>query len=234
MKTTVLFTGLLLALTLAGCAAPAPEPEPFALETDDDKTLYAMGLVISRNLASLQFSEDELAKIQAGIEDGSLGREAQVEIQTFGPKIDGMIQARLQEVAAAQRAEGEAMVAAAAGEAGAETLPTGMVYKEITPGNGASPAADETVVIHYTGSLADGSVFDDSRKGDPEPVTFNLGRVIPCFRDGILKMKVGGTSKLTCPTDLAYGDRGSPPAVPPGASLSFEVELVEIASTGNP
>ncbi len=226
MKTTRIVALALLLLTVAGCTARAEE---IALETDDDKTLYALGLVISRNLASFDFTEQELARIQAGITDGTLGKDPRVEFETFAGRIDAMLKGRLETVAQAQKEAGEAYLAKAAQESGAVKTPSGMVYKELEPGEGPSPGSTDRVKVHYTGTLPDGSVFDTSLRGEnPEPVAFALDRVVPCFTEGLQKMKVGGKSKLTCPPDLAYGDRGSPPAVPPGATLTFEVELVEI------
>ena len=97
----------------------------------------------------------------------------------------------------------------------------------MTPGNGASPKASDTVKVHYHGTLRDGAVFDSSvDRGTP--AEFPLGRVIPCWIEGVQKMKVGGKSKLVCPANLAYGDRGAPPKIQPGAALAFDVELLEI------
>lgn len=228
MRTHTMTVILLSALALAGCAGPA-EAEEVALESEEQKTLYALGLAISRNLSNFEFTEEELATVQAGLADGALGREPRVELETYGPKIQGMLEGRAAGIAEKQKAAGQTFLAEAAEESGAVKLESGMVYKEVEAGEGAMPAASDKVKVHYTGSLPDGTVFDSSLDGDnPEPVTFPLNGVIPCFSEGIQKMKVGGKSKLTCPPDLAYGDRGSPPAIPPGATLTFEVQLLEV------
>lgn len=228
MKVRNLAVSGVLLLALAGCAAQA-EAEDVALETDEDKTFYALGLVISRNLSSFNLNEQELAKIQAGIADGALGREHRVDVQAYAAKIDPLLKGRMQAVAKEQQEAGEAQLAKAAQEPGAVKTPSGLVYREVSPGEGPNPGPTDTVNVHYTGTLPDGTVFDTSRKGDdPQPVPFPLNRVVPCFTEGLQKMKAGGKSVLTCPPDLAYGDRGSPPAVPPGATLTFEVELVAI------
>lgn len=228
MRTCKLTAMLLVALALAGCAAPA-EAEEVALESEDQKTLYALGLVISRNLAGFDFTEEELARVQAGLADGALGREPRVTLETYGPRIQTLLEGRMKGIAEKHKATGAAFLAEAAGESGAIKLESGMVFKEVEAGSGATPAASDKVKVHYTGKLPDGTVFDSSLDGeDPKPVTFSLDQVIPCFSEGIQKMKVGGKSKLVCPPDLAYGDRGSPPAVPPGATLVFEIQLLEI------
>ena len=101
------------------------------------------------------------------------------------------------------------------------------LYFEIKPGTGESPKATDTVKVHYHGTLRDGTVFDSSVDRG-EPATFPLNRVIACWTEGVQKMKVGGKSKLICPASIAYGDRGAPPKIMPGAALVFEVELLGI------
>ena len=108
-----------------------------------------------------------------------------------------------------------------------ETLPSGVIIEHIKEGTGASPVASDTVVAHYRGTLADGTEFDSSYKRG-EPIAFPLSRVVPCWTQGMQKIKVGGKARLTCPSATAYGDRGIPGVIPGGATLSFEVELVSI------
>ncbi len=122
-----------------------------------------------------------------------------------------------------------ALAACASGAAAAEveTLPSGVKIAHLVPGTGASPKASDSVKVHYRGVLADGREFDSSYKRNA-PATFPLGRVIPCWTEGMQKMKVGGKATLTCPPATAYGERGAGAAVPPNATLSFEVELLAI------
>ena len=108
-----------------------------------------------------------------------------------------------------------------------ETLPSGVKIVHTRPGTGASPKAADTVKVHYRGTLADGKEFDSSYKRNA-PATFPLGRVVPCWTEGLQKIKVGGQATLTCPPATAYGDRGAGAAVPPNATLTFEVELLAI------
>ncbi len=115
----------------------------------------------------------------------------------------------------------------AAKEKGAVVTPSGLVYLSVKDGTGASPAATDTVKVHYRGTLTDGKEFDSSYKRN-EPTEFPLNRVIPCWTEGVQRMKVGGKAKLTCPSAIAYGERGAGGVIPPNATLQFEVELISI------
>ena len=118
-------------------------------------------------------------------------------------------------------------LAAAAAEPGAVTTPSGLVYRNVKEGTGASPAATDTVKVHYRGTFPDGREFDSSIKRG-QPASFPLNRVIKCWTEGLQRMKVGGKARLTCPAAIAYGDRGAGGEIPPGAVLRFEVELLAI------
>jgi FKBP-type peptidyl-prolyl cis-trans isomerase FkpA len=111
--------------------------------------------------------------------------------------------------------------------ASSETLPSGVVVLHVKPGQGASPTADNTVRVHYRGTLPDGTEFDSSYKRN-ESISFPLRGVIPCWTQGVQKMKVGGKARLTCPADTGYGARGIPGVIPPNTVLTFEVELLAI------
>jgi FKBP-type peptidyl-prolyl cis-trans isomerase FkpA len=117
--------------------------------------------------------------------------------------------------------------ATAAKEPGAVVTGSGLVYRALTEGKGASPGATDTVKVHYRGTLPEGTEFDSSYKRG-QPIEFPLNRVIPCWTEGLQKMKVGGKAKLTCPPAIAYGSRGAGGVIPPNATLHFEVELLGI------
>ena len=119
------------------------------------------------------------------------------------------------------------MASQVASAADAIVLPSGVKVLTTVVGKGESPKATDTVKVHYRGTLADGKEFDSSYKRNA-PASFPLNRVIPCWTEGLQKMKVGGKATLTCPAATAYGDRGAGNAVPPGAVLTFEVELLAI------
>jgi FKBP-type peptidyl-prolyl cis-trans isomerase FkpA len=123
----------------------------------------------------------------------------------------------------------DATAAASAKEAGAVVTPSGLVYRSLKDGTGASPAATDTVQVHYRGTFPDGKEFDSSYKRG-EAAEFPLNRVIKCWTEGVQRMKVGGKAKLTCPSSIAYGERGAGGTIPPNATLLFEVELLGIGA----
>ena len=120
-----------------------------------------------------------------------------------------------------------ALTACSALAGSSERMPSGLVYESLKDGAGAQPTAQSNVQVHYRGTLADGREFDSSYKRG-EPATFPLNRVIPCWTEGVAKMREGGKAKLTCPPEIAYGSRGAGSAVPPNATLTFEVELLKV------
>jgi FKBP-type peptidyl-prolyl cis-trans isomerase FkpA len=124
-------------------------------------------------------------------------------------------------------AQGDA-AASSAKEPGAVVTASGLVYRSLQEGQGASPAATDVVKVHYRGTLPDGREFDSSYKRG-QPASFPLDRVIKCWTEGVQRMKVGGKAKLTCPSAIAYGERGAGNGlIPPNATLLFEVELLDI------
>ncbi|MES2362844.1 MAG: FKBP-type peptidyl-prolyl cis-trans isomerase [Pseudomonadota bacterium] len=124
-------------------------------------------------------------------------------------------------------AQTDAATAAAGKEAGAVLTKSGLVYRSLKDGTGASPLATDKVKVHYKGTFPDGREFDSSYKRN-EPTEFPLNRVIPCWTEGVQLMKVGGKAKLTCPASIAYGERGAGGVIPPNATLQFEIELLAI------
>ena len=119
------------------------------------------------------------------------------------------------------------VTAAAAKEEGAVVTASGLVYRSLKDGSGASPTASDKVKVHYRGTLPDGKEFDSSYKRN-EAIEFPLNGVIKCWTEGVQRMKVGGKAKLTCPPAIAYGERGAGSVIPPNATLLFEVELLGI------
>ena len=120
-----------------------------------------------------------------------------------------------------------AVLDAAVKEAGALVTKSGLVYRVLKEGGGASPGATDTVKVHYKGTFPDGKEFDSSYSRGT-PIEFPLNRVIPCWTEGVQRMKLGGKAKLTCPSQIAYGERGAGGVIPPNATLVFEVELLGI------
>jgi FKBP-type peptidyl-prolyl cis-trans isomerase FkpA len=212
-----------LAVLLAS-ALPVGAADP---KTEDEKTLYAIGLALSQNLSWFSLSDAELKMVEQGLTDGVLNKSKKVDLQVYGPKIQELQKTRMASLSSNEKKAGQAYLAKAAAEKDAKKLPSGLVITTLKPGTGATPAATDKVKVHYHGMLTDGTVFDSSvQRG--EPATFPLNQVVPCWTEGVQQMKVGGKSKLVCPAEIAYGDRGAPPRIKPGATLVFEVELLDI------
>ncbi len=219
---------LALAVSLAALACNKKSQAPTVeFKTEDQKTLYALGLVMSENLATFSLNESDVELVKAGFTDGALKRTRQVDLAVYGPKLKDLAQARSSAGAATEKASGSEFLSRAALEKGAVKTPAGFVIREIAPGTGPSPKPTDTVKVHYKGTLVDGTVFDSSIDRG-EPAVFPLANVVPCWSQGVQMMKVGGKSRLVCPPELAYGDRGAPPQIKPGATLVFEVELLDI------
>ena len=119
------------------------------------------------------------------------------------------------------------LASAACAQTAPVTLSSGLVYESLKDGQGDAPKASDTVKVHYRGTLQDGKEFDSSYKRG-EPTQFPLNRVIPCWTEGVQRMKPGGKAKLTCPPAIAYGSRGAGGVIPPNATLQFEIELLSV------
>jgi FKBP-type peptidyl-prolyl cis-trans isomerase FkpA len=210
-------------LGLAGMQAQA-QGQAAQLKTEDEKTLYALGLSIGRSIKVFDLSPAEIEIVKKGMTDSLTGAKPAVELETYGPKLQGLAKARGERV-------GQKFLEEAAKEKGAVKLPSGIIYKELKAGTGPSPKATDTVKVNYRGTLTTGVEFDSSYKRG-EPAEFPLNGVIPCWTEGVQKMKVGGKSQLVCPAKLAYGEQGSPPTIPPNSTLVFEVELLGIGGQG--
>ncbi len=209
----------LLAIALSLPLAVQAESTP---KTEDQKTLYLYGVGFGRSLQTMQIADDELQFIQAGMADGFLDKDLEV---TPAEGVNPMVTMN-ELVKNRSQVKTDAFLAKEKNAPGAKIYPSGLIMTEIKAGSGSSPTADDTVVAHYHGTLVDGTVFDSSVDRG-EPSEFPLQRVIPCWTEALQKMKKGGKSRLVCPPDIAYGDRGAPGRIPPGSALVFEVELVD-------
>jgi FKBP-type peptidyl-prolyl cis-trans isomerase FkpA len=226
---------LLGAMALAwGCdkkdappAADEADPSTTAAMTEDEKTVYAMGALLGQNAVQpLRLSESELELLQRGIASTAHGGEPEFSVEEYAPKFQTFMEGRAAAGAAEQKEKSQGFLQTEATRSGAKSLGSGLIYRTLQPGDGASPGATDTVKVHYHGTLTDGTVFDSSRERG-EPIEFPLDQVIPCWTEGVQLMKVGETAQLVCPSDIAYGDAGRP-GIPPGATLIFEVELLGI------
>jgi FKBP-type peptidyl-prolyl cis-trans isomerase FkpA len=197
--------------------------------SEDDKTLYTLGMLLGRNLGTFNLTADELEMVKSGLTDMVLKREHKVDLDKYGPKVDALARKRGQERVEIEKAHAKTYLDQAGREAGAVVTPSGMVFRTVTPGTGATPAPTDRVSVQYEGRLTDGTVFDSTKKRGGVPATFPLNGVIKCWTEGVGRMKVGEKAVLTCPSAIAYGDSGRPPTIPGGATLIFDVELVSIA-----
>ena len=204
--------------------APARAPAPL---TDEQKPIYALGLLMQRSLDQFDLSAAELDIIKRALSDAA-ARKPAIDIEEWGPKIEALAAARTDRVTAREKAASVVYLAKAAAEPGVIKTDSGLLYRDVSAGTGSSPTANDVVKVHYRGTLINGTEFDSSYKRN-EPAQFPLGGVIPCWTEGVQKMKVGGKARLVCPSDLAYGDGGRP-SIPGGATLLFEVELLEIVA----
>ena len=183
--------------------------------------------MMGKSLSLFNLTQAELDIVKRALTEGAAGKPA-VELSEWGPKIDTLARSRAAAVAEKQKAASAVYLAKAAAEPGAFKTESGLVYRELKVGTGESPKATDTVKVHYRGTLVDGTEFDSSYKRN-EPAQFALNGVVKCWTEGVQRMKVAGKSMLVCPSDLAYGDQGRP-SIPGGATLIFEIELLEIVA----
>jgi len=238
-------------LPLAACAAFAADPQPQAmpgqqapaskpeakpaksagLETEDQKTVYALGVwlgqKLNQQLGVFHLTASEQKTMEMGFLDTLHNKPPKIDLQTYGPKLQEMAQKRAAESAQKEKTASKALFDKISKDKGVEKLASGILFVPEKEGTGPTPKPSDTVKVNYVGTLTNGKEFDSSYKRG-QPAEFPLDRVIPCWTEGVQKLKVGGKAKLVCPSEMAYGDTGQPPTIPGGATLLFEVELLEI------
>jgi FKBP-type peptidyl-prolyl cis-trans isomerase len=215
----------------AAAAAAAPKPT-----FTDAQLLEEFGWFIGKRvgLAELEFSKQELDTLLKGLALAASGKESPFDLEKIGPSMDEFMQKKQQAYLGKLKLQNStantAFFTKLKDNKAVVALPSGLHYEIVQEGPGASPKATDTVKVHYTGKLIDGTVFDSSvQRG--EPTEFPLDQVIPGWTEGIQKMKKGGKIKLYVPPQLAYGDDGRP-GIPPGSTLIFDVELLDIKAAG--
>jgi FKBP-type peptidyl-prolyl cis-trans isomerase FklB len=224
MKTT--FLALIFSTSIA---APLFADGTNALSDDKSKVSYGVGMMFGRTLQQqdIDVAPDMLLQ---GIKDERSGGATLLTMQEAQAAIKDFQEKKRAELGVKNLAEGAAFFATNKNNPGVITLPDGLQYKIITDGNGATPTADSTVTVNYSGSFLDGKEFDSSLKTG-HPAQIEAGRVIHGWSEALMKMKVGSKWQLFIPSDLAYGAQGRPPIIPSNAALVFEVELLD---THNP
>jgi FKBP-type peptidyl-prolyl cis-trans isomerase FkpA len=208
-------------------AAHAGAAKPGASDPEQDKALYALGVLLSRNLDTFQLSEAEFTHVKAGIVDGFHKKPEAASADTLLPQIQALQRTRVAALSQHEKDLGQAYLDKAASAPGASKTASGLLYITVTPGSGATPTRTDRVKVNYEGRLIDGTVFDSSAQHG-QAATLAVGSIIPCWTEALQLMKVGGKSHIICPATLAYGDRGAPPKIMPGATLAFDIELVSI------
>lgn len=211
-----------LLLILVGCSVQG-QAQP---ESDDEKALYTIGLMIGQQLEQLALSDQELEYVFEGLKDQAQGNEHQVDADEQMERINAFMTERSRQGSAQSQEEGQAFREQFIEEGGTLT-DSGLAYRIIEQGSGEKPSAEDTVEVHYEGQLIDGTVFDSSYTRG-ETVTFPLNRVIAGWTEGLQLIAPGGKIQLVIPPELGYGDQGAPPTIPGGATLVFEVELIDI------
>jgi len=224
-------TRLLVVCALLSSAASAQQ-----LKTDDEKSLYAIGFIVgSRNLGPLNLKPEEMKIVERGLADGASGKKAAMDVEAQMEKVNAFAQGRSSAAADKEKVAGRELAEKAAKEPGAKKFDVDLgggkksffVYKQLKAGDGPGPAASDKVKVNYEGRLTNGTVFDSSYKRGT-PAEFPLNGVIKCWTEGVQKMKVNEKARLTCPSDVAYGNQGHPPGIPGGATLVFDIELLGI------
>ncbi len=191
------------AVVAGGCqkkdAAPSPATSPAATMSEDEKAVYALGAAmghqVSQQVKALNLSPAELETLKKAFAASLAGQKAEYAIEQYGPKLQARAQAHATTAAAAEKGKSSAFRDTAAAEAGAMKTASGLVFKTITPGKGASPKPTDVVQVNYRGTLIDGTEFDASAKHGG-PATFRLNGVVPCWTEGVQLMKVGAKAKL--------------------------------------
>ncbi|TYO97113.1 FKBP-type peptidyl-prolyl cis-trans isomerase FklB [Geothermobacter ehrlichii] len=222
MRMTTLAASLLLALAMALPVAAA-DKKPTTLE---ERVSYGIGMNIGRDFKGKGFevNPDLLAR---GIKDVLAGGELLMTEDEVRQTIMELQQVLQEKAAAKNRAEGEAFLAANRKKDGVKVTASGLQYRVIREGDGATPGPDSTVTVNYRGALVDGTEFDSSYKRG-KPATFQLNRVIRGWTEGLQLMKAGGKYEFVLPADLAYGEQGAGQVIGPNSVLIFEVELLEV------
>ncbi len=194
--------------------------------TEDQKTLYFLGQAVSSKLTQFEFTPEEAKYIVQGFTDSLKGGKDKMD-PSYGVKLNAYLAKKQESITARKKEEAKPFLEKMAKEKGAQKLPSGVIIIPVKEGAGVYPKADDMVKVHYHGTFPDGKVFDSSvERGTP--AEFPLSGVIPCWTEGVQKIKVGGKAKLVCPSDTAYGDQGAGGTIPGGATLVFDVELLDI------
>ena len=196
-------------------------------QSEEQKTLYAVGMIMGRQLSVFNLTPAEFESVKQGLADAVSGKAPAVELSAYSEKVQTLARTRRKAVAERNSGANLAFLEKAAAEKGAVRTASGLVYRSLQEGSGAAPGPKDAVVVNYRGTLPDGREFDSSYKRG-KPAELRLDGVIKCWTEGLQQMKQGGKARLVCPASLAYGEAGAGELILPGATLAFEVELLEV------
>lgn len=218
---------LLIVMTLSAIALFGCQSKNYTAQTEDEKSFYALGVMMGSRFANLEMTSSEIDALNQGVRDSITGAKPQIDPQAYQAKIQNLYKARMELSSNKIKEDGKNAIDKFVKEEGAKMTESGLAYKVVTEGKGKKPTAEDMVEVHYQGTLIDGTVFDSSIERG-KTVTFPLNRVIKGWTEGLQLINEGGKIKLMIPSDLAYGNNGAPPKIPGGATLVFDVELVSI------
>ena len=224
MKKFIAITSLAAAMSLWAVQTMALD-----LDTDKKRFSYIIGMQIGQQLKNDGIELDETA-FMAAIKDMATGAKPQLDqqdAQATLQRIQQQREAEMEKAAEANKVDGQKFLAANKDKAGVKTLPSGLQYKVIKPGTGASPKATDTVEVNYRGTLIDGTEFDSSYSRG-QAASFQVNGVIKGWTEALQVMKEGAKWQIFVPAELAYGERGAGGKIGPNATLIFEVELLKI------
>ncbi len=199
------------------------------IETEDDKIFYSVGYLYGKRFAEFKLTDREKAALATGVNEGINGTAEQVKTMEFAMKFKDIVTKKMESKSKGEIEKGKKFLDNFVAKEGGKKTASGLAYKIITPGADPKPAATDTVKVHYKGTLIDGKEFDSSYKRN-KPIEFPLNRVIKGWTEGMQLIGKGGKIKLVIPSELGYGATGAPPTIPGGATLVFEVELIDIVT----
>lgn len=226
-----LSTVFFLFLFIVSCDKGRADNSGVKVETEDQKTQYAIGVMFGEQISSINPTEEELAVIMRGIEDVTQNKKDKLDInpQDYQMQINQFVKRKMSVKSDEEKEKGKKYIENFLKDKECKKTESGIAYKIIKQGSAKHAKATDTVKVHYEGKLVDGTIFDSSIERQQE-AQFRLDRVIKGWTEGMQLVGEGGKVLLVIPSDLAYGDAGAPPKIPGGATLVFEVELIQIIS----
>lgn len=227
MKKSVLVLAL-LALTVS------PLHAADKLSSEELKTLYAVGVNVADSLAVFNLTPAEMEVVLKGLAETRAGKKPDFDLNAYNQKVQELAKARRKAAGEKQAAAGKEYLEKAAQEKNAVKTPSGLVYIPLVEGKGSAPTATDAVKVNYRGTLIDGVTEFDSSYKRGKAAEFKLNSVIKCWTEGVQKMQPGGKARLVCPPELAYGDTGAGELILPGATLNFEIELIDLKTPPDP